>query len=198
MGYTIVDSLDSLLVLGFEEEYLRARDWVRDSLDFDKDAEFNTFEVSQLVHAALFVVKLMDILDHDTDSGGITLGTPPHVYTPLQGNIVRLGVILDQGHRSGRSTTGRIPDTVWNPIIQYQSGNEGGHSGYGQPGCGFTCRGGQSAIGAQVFESFDGRLRVLEEGGEGECMLLNIADRALIEPANHFAGHRVDTHPSDP
>ncbi len=48
MGYTIVDSLDSLLVLGFEEEYLRARDWVRDSLDFDKDAEFNTFEVIRL------------------------------------------------------------------------------------------------------------------------------------------------------
>jgi mannosyl-oligosaccharide alpha-1,2-mannosidase len=61
VGYTIVDSLDSLLVLGFEEEYLRARDWVRDSLDFDKDAEFNTFEVSQLVHLTLLVGKLMSI-----------------------------------------------------------------------------------------------------------------------------------------
>ena len=31
-------------------EYRRARDWVRDSLDFDKDARFNTFEVSATLH----------------------------------------------------------------------------------------------------------------------------------------------------
>jgi hypothetical protein len=27
-------------------EYKRAKQWVQDSLDFDKDAQFNTFEVS--------------------------------------------------------------------------------------------------------------------------------------------------------
>jgi hypothetical protein len=46
VGYTIVDSIDSLLIMGFEKEYFRARDWCRDYLNFDKDAEFNTFEVS--------------------------------------------------------------------------------------------------------------------------------------------------------
>lgn len=45
----IVDSLDSLLVLGLEDEYSRTRDWVRDALDFDRDAEYNTFEVSPIV-----------------------------------------------------------------------------------------------------------------------------------------------------
>ena len=45
VGYNIVDSLDSLLIMGLIPEYKRARDWCRDKLDFDKDAEFNTFEV---------------------------------------------------------------------------------------------------------------------------------------------------------
>ena len=48
VGYTIIDSLDSLLVMGFDDEYARAREWVQDSLSFDKDAEFNTFEVGAL------------------------------------------------------------------------------------------------------------------------------------------------------
>jgi mannosyl-oligosaccharide alpha-1,2-mannosidase len=46
VGYQIVDAIDGLLVLGFEEEYLRAAEWVRKDLSFDVDAEFNTFEVS--------------------------------------------------------------------------------------------------------------------------------------------------------
>jgi len=44
IGYTIVDSLDSLLVMGFLDEYRRARKWC-EGLSFDRDAEFNTFEV---------------------------------------------------------------------------------------------------------------------------------------------------------
>ncbi|ORY35384.1 glycoside hydrolase [Naematelia encephala] len=46
VGYTIVDSIDSLLIMGFEEEYHRAAKWCRESLSFDKDAEFNTFETT--------------------------------------------------------------------------------------------------------------------------------------------------------
>jgi mannosyl-oligosaccharide alpha-1,2-mannosidase len=46
VGYTIIDSIGSLLVMDMIPQYQHARDWVRDSLDFDKDANFNTFEVS--------------------------------------------------------------------------------------------------------------------------------------------------------
>jgi hypothetical protein len=46
VGYTIIDSIGSLLVMDLVPQYQRARDWVMDSLDFDKDANFNTFEVS--------------------------------------------------------------------------------------------------------------------------------------------------------
>ncbi|WVQ99884.1 hypothetical protein IAU59_007027 [Kwoniella sp. CBS 9459] len=46
VGYTIVDSLDALLVLDLIPEYERARDWCRDVLSFEKDATFNTFETT--------------------------------------------------------------------------------------------------------------------------------------------------------
>ena len=45
IGYTVVDSIDTMLIMGLDEEYQRARTWVETKLDFEKDAEFNTFEV---------------------------------------------------------------------------------------------------------------------------------------------------------
>ncbi|GHJ87270.1 hypothetical protein NliqN6_3672 [Naganishia liquefaciens] len=46
IGYTIVDSLDSLLLMGFDEEYERARNWVANDLSFDADAIVNSFETT--------------------------------------------------------------------------------------------------------------------------------------------------------
>lgn len=52
IGYQIVDAIDGLLILGMEDAYARARDWIRDELRFDdKDAEYSTFEVSHLLHS---------------------------------------------------------------------------------------------------------------------------------------------------
>lgn len=48
IGYTVVDSLDSLLMMGLHEDYARARKWVDEKLNFEKDGNFNTFEVSFL------------------------------------------------------------------------------------------------------------------------------------------------------
>jgi endoplasmic reticulum Man9GlcNAc2 1,2-alpha-mannosidase len=45
IGYTVVDSLDSMLIMGLTEDYARARKWVQTQLTFDKNASFNTFEV---------------------------------------------------------------------------------------------------------------------------------------------------------
>ena len=45
IGYTVIDSLDTMILMGLDEEYQRARKWVEEKLDFDKDANFNTFEV---------------------------------------------------------------------------------------------------------------------------------------------------------
>ncbi|CAD6892129.1 unnamed protein product [Tilletia controversa] len=46
MGYTILDSLDSLLILGLSEEYERARDWVKKDLTFEVQGKFNVFETT--------------------------------------------------------------------------------------------------------------------------------------------------------
>lgn len=45
IGYTIIDTIDTMLIMGLDNEYHRARQWVEKRLDFNKDGNFNTFEV---------------------------------------------------------------------------------------------------------------------------------------------------------
>lgn len=46
LGYTIVDTLDTLILLHEDEGYARARDWVRDELDWAIDGRLNVFETT--------------------------------------------------------------------------------------------------------------------------------------------------------
>ncbi|KAI0694435.1 glycoside hydrolase [Cytidiella melzeri] len=85
IGYTVVDSIDTMLILGLEDEYQRARKWVEEKLDFDKDGNFNTFETTirvlggllsayHLSEDELFLEKAVDLADRilpafDTGSG---------------------------------------------------------------------------------------------------------------------------------
>ncbi|KAJ7069712.1 glycoside hydrolase [Mycena amicta] len=46
IGYTVVDSLDTMLLMGLDQEYSRAREWVASEMTFDRDASFNTFETT--------------------------------------------------------------------------------------------------------------------------------------------------------
>jgi mannosyl-oligosaccharide alpha-1,2-mannosidase len=45
IGYTVVDSLDTMLIMGLTDEYQRAKHWVQNNLTFDKNGSFSTFEV---------------------------------------------------------------------------------------------------------------------------------------------------------
>jgi endoplasmic reticulum Man9GlcNAc2 1,2-alpha-mannosidase len=45
IGYTVVDSIDTMLIMGLTGDYVRARNWVANKMTFDRDANFNTFEV---------------------------------------------------------------------------------------------------------------------------------------------------------
>ncbi len=47
VGYTVVDSLDTMQIMGLDEEYQRARSWISNKMTFDRDANFNTFEVCE-------------------------------------------------------------------------------------------------------------------------------------------------------
>ncbi|OAX39217.1 glycoside hydrolase [Rhizopogon vinicolor AM-OR11-026] len=46
IGYTVADSIDTMIIMGLEDEYQRARTWVADKLSFDRDGNFNTFETT--------------------------------------------------------------------------------------------------------------------------------------------------------
>ncbi|KAH8094676.1 glycoside hydrolase [Cristinia sonorae] len=85
IGYTIVDSIDTMQIMGLTDEYERARDWVEKKLDFNKDGKFNTFETTIRVLGGLlsayhfssdplFLDKAKDLADRilpafDTPSG---------------------------------------------------------------------------------------------------------------------------------
>ena len=45
IGYTVIDSLDTMMLMGLDDELARARSWIQQNLTFERDAEFNTFEV---------------------------------------------------------------------------------------------------------------------------------------------------------
>jgi hypothetical protein len=45
IGYMVIDAIDTMYLMGLEEEYQRARNWMVTSQTFDRDGNFNTFEV---------------------------------------------------------------------------------------------------------------------------------------------------------
>lgn len=56
IGYMIIDSLDTMLMMGepVRGEYLRARRWVETELDFDRNGRYSTFEV-RVLHFHLLI-----------------------------------------------------------------------------------------------------------------------------------------------
>ena len=76
IGYTVVDSIDTMLLMGLDEEYERARKWVAEQLSFDRDANFNTFEVRRLQTDALVVAHLF--LDDYTRPWWLAIHVPLH------------------------------------------------------------------------------------------------------------------------
>ncbi|KAG8043386.1 hypothetical protein GUJ93_ZPchr0458g22869 [Zizania palustris] len=85
LGATLVDSLDTLYIMGLKDEFQKARDWVAESLSFDKDYDASVFETTIRVVGGLlsaydlsgdevFLEKAKDITDRllpawDTQSG---------------------------------------------------------------------------------------------------------------------------------
>ncbi|KAF6155642.1 hypothetical protein GIB67_034737 [Kingdonia uniflora] len=85
LGATIVDSLDTLFIMGLDEQFQKAKEWVASSLDFNKNYEASVFETTIRVVGGLlsafdlsgdkvFLEKARDIADRllpawDTPSG---------------------------------------------------------------------------------------------------------------------------------
>ena len=45
IGYMVVDSIDTMLIMGLNDKYARARNWVTTKMFLEQNANFNTFEV---------------------------------------------------------------------------------------------------------------------------------------------------------
>lgn len=63
IGYTVIDSIDTMLLMNLTDEYARARTWVEQHMDFDRDASFNTFETTIRVLGGLLTAY--DLTGHD-------------------------------------------------------------------------------------------------------------------------------------
>lgn len=53
LGFTIIDALDMLILLGLKDEYVNARNWIRDDLTWDIDGRLNVFETTIRVMGGL-------------------------------------------------------------------------------------------------------------------------------------------------
>ncbi|XWS71006.1 hypothetical protein CRYUN_Cryun03dG0099900 [Craigia yunnanensis] len=69
LGATLVNSFDTLFIMGLKEQFHRARDWAASALDFNKDYEASVFEttISSLFYASI---------------------EPYHVFLLFQGNSI--------------------------------------------------------------------------------------------------------------
>ena len=62
IGYMVVDVLDSLQIMGLDDEYQHARKWVAEKLSFDRDDAFSTFEVSLDPYLICYFIRLLSSL----------------------------------------------------------------------------------------------------------------------------------------
>ena len=46
LGLTLIDSLDTMYIMGLTDEFEEAKDWVGDSLDFSINKDVNLFETT--------------------------------------------------------------------------------------------------------------------------------------------------------
>ncbi|XP_077222261.1 mannosyl-oligosaccharide 1,2-alpha-mannosidase MNS1-like [Tasmannia lanceolata] len=87
LGATIVDSLDTLYIMGLHEEFQKARAWVASSLDFNKDYDASVFETTIRVVGGLlsaydlsgdkvFLEKAKDIADRLLPAWNTASGIP--------------------------------------------------------------------------------------------------------------------------
>ncbi|CAK7345676.1 unnamed protein product [Dovyalis caffra] len=97
IGATLIDSLDTLYIMGLHEQFQRAREWVAHSLDFNKDYEASVFETTIRVVGGLlsafdlsgdkvFLEKAKDIADRLLPAWNTPTGIPYNMINLVHGN----------------------------------------------------------------------------------------------------------------
>ncbi|CAL9079225.1 unnamed protein product [Musa textilis] len=97
LGATLVDSLDTLYIMGLRDEFQKAREWVATSLDFNKDYVASVFETTIRVVGGLlsaydlsgdkiFLEKAKDIADRLLPAWDTPTGIPYNRINLAHGN----------------------------------------------------------------------------------------------------------------
>ncbi|KAL0575769.1 mannosyl-oligosaccharide alpha-1,2-mannosidase [Marasmius crinis-equi] len=78
IGYTVIDSIDTMLLMGLEDDYKRARYWVENKLSFEQDADFSTFEAPYHLSGKdkLYLDKAVDLADRILPAFNTPVGLP--------------------------------------------------------------------------------------------------------------------------
>ncbi|XP_058113621.1 mannosyl-oligosaccharide 1,2-alpha-mannosidase MNS1-like isoform X5 [Magnolia sinica] len=97
LGATIVDSLDTLYIMGLDDQFQKAKEWVAKSLDFNKDYEASVFETTIRVAGGLlsaydlsedkvFLEKAKEIVDRLLPAWDSPSGIPYNRINLAHGN----------------------------------------------------------------------------------------------------------------
>lgn len=97
LGATLIDSLDTLYIMGLDEQFQRAREWVANSLDFNKNYDASVFETTIRVVGGLlsaydlsgdkiFLEKAKDIADRLLPAWDTPSGIPRNIINLAHGN----------------------------------------------------------------------------------------------------------------
>uniref|UniRef100_A0A1D1XN11 alpha-1,2-Mannosidase n=1 Tax=Anthurium amnicola TaxID=1678845 RepID=A0A1D1XN11_9ARAE len=114
LGATLVDSLDTLYIMGLHDQFHEAREWVAHSLDFNKDYDASVFETTIRVVGGLlsaydlsgdkiFLEKARDIADRLLPAWDTSSGIPYNTINLAHGNAHNFGwtggdsVLADSG-----------------------------------------------------------------------------------------------------
>ncbi|KAF1898663.1 hypothetical protein Lal_00023672 [Lupinus albus] len=96
LGATLIDSLDTLYIMGLHEQFDKAKEWVATSLDFNKDYEASVFETTIRVVGGLlsaydlsgdkvFLEKATDIADRLLPAWDTPTGIPYNIINLSHG-----------------------------------------------------------------------------------------------------------------
>ncbi|ESR41000.1 Mannosyl-oligosaccharide 1,2-alpha-mannosidase MNS1 [Citrus sinensis] len=97
LGATLIDALDTLYIMGLDEQFQRAREWIANSLDFNKSYDASVFETTIRVVGGLlsaydlsgdkvFLEKARDIADRLLPAWNTRTGIPYNVINLAHGN----------------------------------------------------------------------------------------------------------------
>lgn len=97
LGATLIDSLDTLYIMGLDEQFQKAREWVANSLNFNKNYDASVFETTIRVVGGLlstydlsgdkiFLEKAKDIADRLLPAWDTSSGIPFNIINLQHGN----------------------------------------------------------------------------------------------------------------